>query len=184
MDTTPQLESSRASRWLADARRGDAAAVRRAFDALGVPMFRFACLAIGDTTVAEEIVHELFLDLYRRRTRIPRKADTGFLYADLARRCLQHLGRDWVRRSEPSEIDATVKGFLARLAPRTRIAFLLHRAGQPADVIASALGTGRSRAQTLIRDAGIEVLRGSLAGLGRPTGAVHPAVAPLAPAGH
>ena len=141
--------------------RGDERAFDEIFRAWYSPLVRAAETLLRDRAVAEEIVQEVMLELWRRRERLdPNGAPQAYLFQATRNRALNHLRHLQVqRRSAPKlaaseareatapsrlvaqEIDAALREALDALTPRCREVFEMSRVqGLKYGEIAETLG--------------------------------------------
>lgn len=130
---------------------GDEAGARDAFDAIFrtwyAPLVRAADAVVRERAVAEELVQDVMLELWRRRHELARDGSAqAYLFRSTRNRALNHLRHQQVARRgavhaaapvareapAPSqlaagEIDAAIRTALDRLTPRCREVFLLSR---------------------------------------------------------
>lgn len=143
----------------------DETGAREAFDALFrtwyAPLVRAAERVVRERAVAEELVQDVMLELWRRRTQLASDGTAqGYLFRSTRNRALNHLRHRQVAQrgalqartsasreaAAPSElvageIDEAVKRALSELTPRCREVFELSRAhGLKYGEIAEALG--------------------------------------------
>jgi RNA polymerase sigma-70 factor (ECF subfamily) len=144
---------------------GDEGSAREAFDTVFrswyAPLVRAAEGVVRDRAVAEELVQDVMLELWRRRTQLAADGTPqGYLFRSTRNRALNHLRHqhvarrgavhaatpDWQEAPAPSqvvagEIDAAFREALADLTPRCREVFELSRThGLKYAEIATALG--------------------------------------------
>jgi RNA polymerase sigma-70 factor (ECF subfamily) len=141
--------------------RGDERAFDEIFRAWYTPLVRAADVMLRERAVAEEVVQEVMLELWRRRDRLdPGGSAQAYLFQATRNRALNHLRHRQVQRrsathlagdeardaSAPSrlvaqEIDAALRGALDELTPRCREVFELSRVhGLKYGEIADTLG--------------------------------------------
>jgi RNA polymerase sigma-70 factor (ECF subfamily) len=86
--------------WIARVRAGDEAAFEALFRALAPGLCVLVTRYVGARAVAEELVQDLFLDLWTRRADLAAdRSITAYLYAAARNRALNHLRRE--RRVAP-----------------------------------------------------------------------------------
>lgn len=146
---------------LARLRDGDASAFDAIFRTWYAPLVRLAEGMLRDRAVAEEVVQEVMLELWRRReTLAPDGSPQAYLFQATRNRALNHLrhlrveerGETHAAREltmpapadrgvAEGEIDDAVRGAIAALTPRCREVFELSRVhGLKYAEIAAALG--------------------------------------------
>jgi RNA polymerase sigma-70 factor (ECF subfamily) len=143
-------------------RRGDAAAFEEIFRAWYAPLVRTADAIVHSRAIAEEIVQDVLLELWRRRERLaPDGSPQAYLFQATRNRALNHLrhgrivdrsaplvARDAPRHSAPADAHATedelraaLRDAVDALPPRCREVFELSRVrGLKYSEIASLLG--------------------------------------------
>lgn len=132
---------------LARLRLGDEAAFDEIFRSWYPRLVRVADGLVRDQAVAEELVQDVMLELWRRRERLESAGSPqAYLFQSIRNRALNHLRHQQVqRRGEPhladdaprepgaqveleaGEIDAAVREAVAGLTPRCREVFELSR---------------------------------------------------------
>lgn len=141
----------REARWtrglLEGIRQGDAAAFEELFRAYCPALIRFACRYTRDTPAAENIVQEVFLNVWRDRSRLDPAANVkAYLYAAVKNQSLKYLrhadverrGAEVLRGSEsPAKTPedewrgkaaaASVHQAIDRLPDRCRLIFTMNR---------------------------------------------------------
>src|SRR5215217_1297158 len=134
--------------WIARIRSGDEAAFEALFRALAPGLCALVTRYVGSRGAAEELVQELFFDLWQRREQLaPEQAITGYLHVAARNRALNWLRHErritpWsaamalqhdaeVDPSSPSEgelLDALeLQDAIAQLPARCRLIFTLSR---------------------------------------------------------
>ena len=142
-------------------RRGDDAAFDTIFRTWYAPLVRLAEGMVRSRAVAEELVQEVMLELWRRRETLAADGSPqAYLFQATRNRALNHIRHEKVqKRGEPfaasaewapapahaelveGEIDAAVKSAVAGLSPRAREVFEMSRVqGLKYAEIADALG--------------------------------------------
>jgi RNA polymerase sigma-70 factor (ECF subfamily) len=133
--------------WIEKIRAGDEAAFEALFRALAPGLCALVTRYVKSRPVAEELVQELFLDLWtRRRELVIEQAITSYLFAAARNRALNHIKRE--RRAVPwsavatgwsEEVDASapdeselldaleLQDAIDRLPARCRLIFTLNR---------------------------------------------------------
>lgn len=124
-------------------RRGDTHAFRKLFDRWYTPLCRHAVTFVGDQQVAEDIVQELFINLWTNRESIDITGSVqSYLYRSIRNRCLNYLRdhkaaqnyeRDYDRQviedpeNDDDEVMRQLHGFaleaIRRLPERCRVIF-------------------------------------------------------------
>lgn len=80
--------------WTRAIRGGDAAAFERLFRAYFNSLIAYARRYIQDTTIAEDIIQDVFVNVWNRRKQLdPDKSIKSYLYASVKNRALNHLRR-------------------------------------------------------------------------------------------
>jgi RNA polymerase sigma-70 factor (ECF subfamily) len=141
--------------------RGDERAFDEIFRAWYAPLVRAAEVMLRERAVAEEVVQEVMLELWRRRERLdPNGSAQAYLFQATRNRALNHLRHLQVqRRSAPQlarddardatapsrlvaqEIDVALRDALDELSPRCRQVFEMSRVqGLKYGEIAETLG--------------------------------------------
>jgi RNA polymerase sigma-19 factor, ECF subfamily len=128
-------------------RGGDEAAFNTIFRSLYAPLVRFAEGLVGSRAVAEEVVQDVMLELWRRREDLAEESSVqAYLFQSTRNRSYNHLRHERVvRRSEPmargeasrdapapsrvveDEIHVALRTAVAGLPDRTREVFELSR---------------------------------------------------------
>ena len=155
--------------WFDRIRRGDEAAFEALFRALAPGLCALATRYVGAPAVAEELVQELFLDLWtRRESLVVHESLTAYLHAATRHRALNHLARerrqhrftegaarlrDGADPAAPGEsalLDALeLQDAIAALPARCRLVFTLSRQQDLTYVeIATALGLSVKTVET------------------------------------
>ena len=155
--------------WLERIRAGDAAAFEALFRALAPGLCALATRYIGSRAVAEEIVQDLFFDLWTRRAQLEiGQSLTSYLYVAARHRALNHLRRerqaarfrglsllvaderDCASPGEAELLDALeLQEAIERLPTRCRLVFTLSRNQDMSyGEIASALGLSVKTVET------------------------------------
>ena len=163
--------------------RGDERAFDEIFRAWYAPLVRAAEAMLRERAVAEELVQEVMLELWRRRARLdPNGSAQAYLFQATRNRALNHLRHLQVQRrsaprlaaddareaSAPSrlvaqEIDAALRDALDELTPRCREVFELSRVqGLKYGEIAETLGVSVKAVEAQMGKA-LRVLRERLA---------------------
>ncbi|MGH7858770.1 MAG: RNA polymerase sigma factor [Candidatus Binatia bacterium] len=142
------------------AHAGDVAAVRELFDRHSGPLLGYAFCLLRNQKSAEEIVQEVFLDLYRYREHRDGAASVpAFLFRAVTRACLESFERaatadGWQWASDATAESSAIATALGRLSPRQRAAFLLSRMrGLDLADIADCLDVAPETVKSLIRGA-------------------------------
>jgi RNA polymerase sigma-70 factor (ECF subfamily) len=79
-------------------RDGDATAFREVFDELFPRLRGYAARLVQSTDVADELVHDVFLQLWRDRGRLdPTRSVSSYIFTAVRHRALDHLKRERVR---------------------------------------------------------------------------------------
>jgi RNA polymerase sigma-19 factor, ECF subfamily len=79
-------------------RDGDATAFREIFDGLFPRLRGYAARLVQSTAVADELVHDVFLQLWRDRARLdPARSVSSYIFTAVRHRALDHLKRERVR---------------------------------------------------------------------------------------
>jgi RNA polymerase sigma-70 factor (ECF subfamily) len=145
--TSAQRLTHQGHEWFERLRDGDEAAFEALFRALAPGLCAMVTRYVGAPAVAEELVQELFLDLWtRRRTLEVRESLAGYLHAAARHRALNHLARERrLRRwregdgrpegeADPSAPDESelldaleLQDAIAALPARCRLVFTLSR---------------------------------------------------------
>lgn len=129
---------------------GDPSALGRLYDRVGVDAYRLAFAMTGDARRSEQVVEDVFLDLWRSPKRFERgRSVRGCL---LARTCIRALssprGQAFPDGASPP---AAPSALLARLPEHERTAIILARLGRlTADEIAEALELPRGTVMQLL----------------------------------
>ena len=163
--------------------RGDERAFDEIFRAWYAPLVRAAEVMVRERALAEEVVQDVMLELWRRRERLdPNGSAQAYLFQATRNRALNHLRHLQVQRrtavrlagddardaSAPSrlvaqEIDAALRGALDELTPRCREVFELSRVqGLKYGEIAATLGVSVKAVEAQMGKA-LRVLRERLA---------------------
>jgi RNA polymerase sigma-70 factor (ECF subfamily) len=141
----PSLLARQSVEWIDRIRRGDEAAFERLFRAFAPGLCAFGARYVGSREVAEELVQDLFLTLWRKREELAIEgAVSTYLFTATRNRALNHLHRE--RRTvawDPAVIgridDASITGedsllelldlqdAIERLPARCRLIFTLSR---------------------------------------------------------
>jgi RNA polymerase sigma-70 factor (ECF subfamily) len=122
--------------------RGDRDALAIAYDRLAAPVMNLAARILGDRALAEEVLHDTFVDLMEQVRRIEDPRALVFWVRKVAvNHCLMRLRSPWHRRrhaEEPAEAADEANGplrlgelrdletALARLGAETRLVLWLH----------------------------------------------------------
>ena len=163
--------------------RGDERAFDETFRAWYAPLVRAAEVMLRERAVAEEVVQEVMLELWRRREQLdPNGSAQAYLFQATRNRALNHLRHLQVQRraaprltgddardaTAPSrlvaqEIDAALREALEELTPRCREVFELSRVqGLRYSEIAETLGVSVKAVEAQMGKA-LRVLRERLA---------------------
>ena len=155
--------------WFDRIRRGDEAAFEALFRALAPGLCALVTRYVRTPAVAEELVQELFLDLWmRRESLVVRESLTAYLHAAARHRALNHLARErrlhrWTEGDgrpdgdadpgapgESALLDALeLQDAIAALPARCRLVFTLSRQQDLTYVeIATALGLSVKTVET------------------------------------
>ena len=147
MATSQRLPSD-GQQWIARLRAGDEAAFEALFRALAPGLCALVTRYVGSRAVAEELVQELFFDLWQRRDQLqPEQAITSYLSVAARHRALNWLRHErritpWSAAAaqrhdaecDPSSPDATelldtleLQDAVAQLPARCRLIFTLSR---------------------------------------------------------
>src|SRR3954466_1313033 len=93
--TSPHRLPYRGPEWIERIRAGDEAAFEALFRALAPGLCALVARYVHSRAVAEELVQDLFLDLWTRRSQLAvEQALTSYLYMAARNRALNHLKRD------------------------------------------------------------------------------------------
>jgi len=143
--TTPHRLPYRAPELVERIRGGDEAAFEALFRALAPGLTVMAGRYVRSRAVAEEIVQDLFFDVWSRRAELAVDGSiTSYLFAAVRNRALNHLKRErrlveWPPAERPDDPDATAPGeselldalelqdAIAALPARCRLIFTLSR---------------------------------------------------------
>jgi RNA polymerase sigma-70 factor (ECF subfamily) len=163
--------------------RGDEHAFDEIFRAWYAPLVRAAETLLRERAIAEEVVQEVMLELWRRRDRLdPNGSAQAYLFQSTRNRALNHLRHLEVQRrsaprlavdegreaSAPSqvvarEIDTALRAALDELTPRCREVFELSRVqGLKYSEIAETLGVSVKAVEAQMGKA-LRILRERLA---------------------
>jgi len=105
--------------WTARLRQGDEAAFEALFHAFAPGLVAFVARTVRSRAIAEELVQDLFLTVWRRRTELDvDSAITTYLYAAARNRALDYLARERTAQRW-RDTEARAAGGL-RAAPRQR----------------------------------------------------------------
>jgi RNA polymerase sigma-70 factor (ECF subfamily) len=141
---TPLRLPEPGSKWIERIRAGDESAFEALFRALAPGLCAIGARYVDSRSVAEEIVQDLFLDLWRRRDQLTIEDGlTGYLVTAMRHRALNHLRRErrivgWTpgvtenaaaeSASESELLDALeLQDAIAALPARCRLIFTLSR---------------------------------------------------------
>jgi RNA polymerase sigma-70 factor (ECF subfamily) len=157
--TQPQDLSRTGSEWIARIRQGDQAAFESLFRAFAPGLCAYAARYVESTQVAEDIVQDLFLSLWRNRERLSiDQSVPSYLLAAARNRAINHLRHErvakrWETRvvgrietSTPSDEAELLEMLdlqdgIERLPARCRLIFALSRQqGMSYSEIAQSLG--------------------------------------------
>lgn len=152
-------------RWVERIRAGDAEAFERVFRAFHPTLTAWIARRLGSRAVAEDIVQDLFLTLWRGRESLEvHRSLPHYLYVAARNRAMNHVKHERVReqwrekqsRNEPptsddgdaelalAELTAALREAIERLPPRSKAVFLMSRQqGKTYAEIAAALGIAR-----------------------------------------
>lgn len=104
MPTRDPTRKSEAPRWAARIRRGDRAALEELFYAYYEDLCGFAEAQVGSPELAEDLVQDLFLDLWRRREALAIESSLrAYLFGAVRNLAAKHLERAHVRRRGPGD---------------------------------------------------------------------------------
>lgn len=153
-------------RWLLRAQAGDREALDALLRLVQEPLYRYILSLVGSRALAEDILQEVFLLIYRK---LPWLRDPELFrpwaYRIASREAFKHLKRErrWVEQNVDETVladwpvlprDALTAEMLerqvAQIAPASRAVIVLHYLhdlplGEIADVLGIALGTVKSR---------------------------------------
>ncbi len=118
-------------------RAGDSAAFAQLFERWRRPMVRFATRFVGNQARGEELAQDIFMKVYRARTRYePRERFRAFLFRVATNHCLNEVRRPEYRRPATS-LDSLVIEPIDRRRPAPEA--LVHAARMQASVRAAVL---------------------------------------------
>jgi len=161
---------------------GDREAFAALYDRLGVRLYRTALTMLASTAEAEDVVHDLFVDLARHRQKLARVTDLdGYVFtmlrhavgrrsrrASLARRSIDRLGQERLDAggftTAPVEIEdeALAAAVAALPIPQREVIALKIDGGLTFAEIAAVIGISANTAASRYRYA-LEKLRAALA---------------------
>ena len=161
--------TKRETRLVLLAQSGDRAALESLFEAIQTPLGRYVRAAVGDATLAEDVLQEVFILIYRKLywLRDP-ELFRPWAYRIASREVIRQLKR---RRRWPAQFDedfspeqfaaeptearddewaARLPELLSRVSPASRMVLVLHYLdemplAEVADVLGLPLGTAKSR---------------------------------------
>jgi RNA polymerase sigma-70 factor (ECF subfamily) len=155
----PVQLTRQSAEWIAQIRQGDEVAFEHLYRAFAPGLIAFAASYVGSGGVAEELVQELFLTLWRRRTELTiNSAVPTYLFTAIRNQAIDHLRRerrlvswdaavvgrisDEVAPREGMLLDVLdLQDAIRRLPARCRLIFTLSREhGMTYDQIAQSLG--------------------------------------------
>ena len=141
-------DAQREREWVEGVQRGDEEAFKVLFQAYYPPLCRFARGYVGSLDAAREVVQEVFLRIWQRRSGWQvQTALKAYLYGSVRNEALNHAKQMQRKRAREAEIDATtvadrrtaedalrfeelaaaVERAIRGLPERQRMAFVLHR---------------------------------------------------------
>ena len=153
-------------RWVLRAQTGDREALNELFRLLQEPLYRYIVSLVGSRTLAEDILQEVFILIYRnlRWLREP-EVFRPWAYRIASREAFKHLKRE--QRWSDQSVDETalddlpvaspdpltpeiIAQIVAQVSPASRAVIVLHYLhemplAEIADVLGLALGTVKSR---------------------------------------
>jgi RNA polymerase sigma-70 factor (ECF subfamily) len=153
-------------RWVLRAQTGDREALDELFRLVQEPLYRYIVSLVGSRTLAEDILQEVFILIYRnlRWLREP-ELFRPWAYRIASREAFKHLKRE--RRWSDQSVDETaledvpvpprdaltpelIAQLISQVSPASRAVIVLHYLhemplGEIADVLGLALGTVKSR---------------------------------------
>ncbi|MGH7718894.1 MAG: RNA polymerase sigma-70 factor [Gemmatimonadaceae bacterium] len=179
--TNPHRLEHQGSEWIEQIRQGDEVAFEALFRAFAPGLCAFIARYVGSRAIAEELVQDLFLSLWRKRSElVVRQAVTTYLFTAARNRALNYLGRErtakqWrasLRRADDPDPSAPSEGELLemlelqdaieRLPARCRLIFTLNRQQEMTyGEIATSLGLSIKTVETQMGRA-LKALRGRL----------------------
>jgi RNA polymerase sigma-70 factor (ECF subfamily) len=158
--------------WIVQIQQGDEVAFERLFCAYVTSLVNFAASYVGDTDVARELVSDVFLNVWERRTEwAPANGAAAYLFGAVRNRAFNYergrrrqerrieaLAREeehavppldvtaeQLEELSPQEIAATIDRMLAELPKQRRQIMILHwRHEMSADEIAEVMGMTRN----------------------------------------
>ncbi|MEO9477440.1 MAG: RNA polymerase sigma-70 factor [Cyclobacteriaceae bacterium] len=82
---------------LSQLRQGDESALKHLFDNHFQSFYKYACRIVNDTGVAEEIVQDVFINLWNKKDELTINISlVGYLKTSVKNRCLNHLKKKYV----------------------------------------------------------------------------------------
>ena len=95
--------------WVRKIRQGDGAAFEMLFRSYCQPLIRFVRRYVGDTSMAEDLVQDVFLAVWSNRSRLdPAASMKVYLYAAARNRALKHLRHGAVERRSAGDVERTL----------------------------------------------------------------------------
>ena len=95
--------------WVRKIRKGDGAAFEMLFRSYCQPLIRFVRRYVGDTSIAEDLVQDVFLAVWSNRSRLdPAASMKVYLYAAARNRALKHLRHGAVERRSAGDVERTL----------------------------------------------------------------------------
>ena len=102
-----KIDQTRTEReWIRKIRLGDGAAFEQLFRSYCQPLVRFARRYVGDTSIAEDLVQDVFLAVWSNRPRLdPEMNIRTYLYAAARNQALKHLRHGEVERRSAADVE-------------------------------------------------------------------------------
>jgi RNA polymerase sigma-70 factor (ECF subfamily) len=164
------MNSKQETRWVLRAQTGDNEALDEIFKSIQAPLFRYLNVLTGNSYLAEEILQDVFLTIYRKiRWLNEPQFFRAWTYRIATREAFKHLKRErrWLEQirdeavleaipdeSKPEEFEPDLKAqlpeLLEKLSPASRAVIALHylqelTIEESAAVLKIAVGTAKSR---------------------------------------
>ena len=93
------------SEWVQKIRTGDGEAFERLFNLYGQPLIHFVRRYVGDTSIAEDLVQDVFLALWTNRSHLdPALRIKTYLYTSVKNQALKHLRHSDVARRSAEDL--------------------------------------------------------------------------------
>ena len=172
------MDHEQQSWWILRAQSGSHEALNELFKSIQEPMFRYIASLVNDRALAEDILQEVFIRIYRKLRWLKEPAAfRAWAYQIATREVFRHLNRErhWreqVRDEDklklvqaatnetfPTELSQELPGLVSNLPPRSRTVIVLRymqdlSLAETAAVLGIPVGTVKSRLSY-----GLEILR-------------------------